>query len=255
MREYDPASEMEHLKAIYGVPRVLAKDFEECRDNGVLAWNAEAILNCAVRCVIAGYGAVVEELLLMCERFAAGAIEANELSAEDQACELGSTYLNLALCRWLTKGVHDEESFHKMVDLYDAHLKDERNKIEWLDLDLTLQEYVAAGAYLRAIALFERAGLKSPEAPKKARRPAAAAYILSQHRLDQRFDEIDIRSMLSRLFKSHVSTHWLGKGHNAMVVVWMKAAFWTPGVSAIETVLRCYDYMPQYTRPLIGPNT
>jgi hypothetical protein len=242
MAYFDPESERRHLQAVYGVPRLLAKDFVKCQAAGALGSNARALLDGALRCILVGYDGSVGELLKTCEEFLLGAIDIQELSAD--AISLGSAYGDLAICRWLCAAVQDQISFDEMADLYDRGLSTGQ-RVEWTDLDLILHEYLAAGHAAKAIATFERAGVKEPASPRRAKRAGAAAYVLAQQMLDGRYDAGDVEAMLNSLFESHVSTKWLGKGHYRTAAVWMKVAFWSPGERAIETVLRCYDFLPQ----------
>jgi hypothetical protein len=49
--------------------------------------------------------------------------------------------------------------------------------------------------------------------------------------------------------KRSVKPVWLDFGHATTVALWMKVAFWKPGDDPIATLLKCYQFMPEFEPP------
>lgn len=67
----------------------------------------------------------------------------------------------------------------------------------------------------------------------------------------------EIADALERLFKANVRGPWLGREHYEPTATWVKVVFWKPGDSALATILRCYDFMPELAAvrpPARGPS-
>ena len=250
MSTFDPKVQMQHCQASYGATFWLAEDFGEVSATHHLANAAFCLLNNAILCVLSGWREPVEALLKKTEDWVIAALadpdDDSYWSASPPLAD-ANKYRVLALCRWLLHDFHDQASFDAMVDGYTKHFSDS-SRLTKDAADEHLPDYLVAGAHEKAIELFERAGLRPPKGHHLTD-SASVVYLIAQRHLTANYTEQDVKKSLDSLFKANVLEKWLGKGRNITVAVWMKFAFWKPNSSAMDTVLRCYDYMPALGKP------
>jgi hypothetical protein len=93
------------------------------------------------------------------------------------------------------------------------------------------------------------AGLKPPKRLRSIQGEGTMSYVLARHRLGLEYSEEEVRAALDSFFKRNMREQWLDRGQYDTVALWMKIAFWRPGDDPIATLLRCYDYLPEFERP------
>jgi hypothetical protein len=241
--DFDPKQSLHHLQAVYGVPRVLAHDFEEYRQRHVLHRHPQACLAHVLECIISGWNEPLEALMDSGERAAHASIAEHELG-EDQSFELSGVHLSLGMFHWLRNDVHTGE-LPSAIGYLDRYYEKQRT-LSKAEVSLSLSSYLCADADSGVITLFERSGLKPPKSARAARTPAMVAYIVAQHRLHGVHSRPDVEAAIASLFEHRYSKEWLAHGHFAMAGEWIKGALWKPGESAIAMIRSCNVYIPCY---------
>ncbi|MCO6454489.1 MAG: hypothetical protein J5I93_04155 [Pirellulaceae bacterium] len=249
MKAFDPSSTLRHLQASYGVPSLLAADFDLQRGQGNLVSYAQSFLNSAIECLVVGWNDPVSVLLEMADDWLRAAIESQE-KGRGYVPNLteAMSYRCLAMCRWLRGDQHDEELHRQVVAMWNAYYSAQSN-INRKSPDIALPDYINAHDYESAVALYERSGRKPPRTPRSAVREGCVCYVIAQRMLGRGYlGEDDVNAAIGALLTRGVG-EWLADGHNYRVAIWMKLTHWQPGAAAKATVLRCYDWMADAAPP------
>ncbi len=75
------------------------------------------------------------------------------------------------------------------------------------------------------------------------------SYVLARHRLGLEYSAEEVEKALRSFLKRNMHSHWLDRGLYRRVAQWMKIAFWKPGDDPIATLLKCYEFMPEFEPP------
>jgi hypothetical protein len=251
MKKFDPLHAREILDdRATGYRWTLSREFERSKALGGLASSAHAYLNMAIECLLVGYDEPATQLLTRARDWLTVAINEHEQSKWPGALR----YLDLAMCNWLLDGMHDIDNLNRFVDYEDRRLAGSGRRPSKLEVSLTLEGYVDAGACGQALAWFAKAGLSVPKSAAAARSEAQLCYVMCRHRLSEGYSEAEVQTAAQKVLKRSVNT-WLLDGHFARAAEWMKIVHWQEGKSGLspkEAVLKCYDYLPDVAPPPAG---
>jgi hypothetical protein len=120
------------------------------------------------------------------------------------------------------------------------------------EVSFVLKNYADAGAYVRAIEIFDAVpGFAPPESLSKIRSEGQMVYILAQHHVHGQFTKNEVADAGEKFLKRNVE-QFLGNGRYIDAVQWLKILHWNDTdrtVSPIDIVMKCYDYLPDRTPP------
>ena len=255
MVPFDPATEKAFLlgSSAFGFEKPLKESIEEGKAESTLGAYSGALLTKALRCWLVGLDDPAARLLRKAHQWVLAAIEANERPMHyfPDATE-AERFLTLAMCNWLLHGSHDADAFQKYIENEDRYLLHSKFAKDKVTISLTLPDYANAGAWGRAVEIFEQTPkLSPPESLRKIRSEAQMVYVLCQHHLRGQFTKQEIAVTGEKFLSRNVET-WLGNGHYLRAVQWLKILHWNDTdrtASPKEIVLKCYDYLPGRTRP------
>lgn len=252
MKKFDPFYVRQILDGGTGYRFFLTFDFEKAKNAGGLASSASAYINMAVKCILVGYDAPADQLLHRAFDWLTVAIKEHEkppaYGADGTEAE---RFFNLAMCNWLLHGKHDAESLNRFVEHEDRFLLSSKMWREKTNVSLTLVNYVDAGANEKVLEWFGKAALSIPKSSGAVRNEGQMCYIISRHRLGQKYLEIEIESAIEKFLKRSVNG-WLTDGHFSRAAEWMKVVHWQEGkadISPKEAVLKCYEYLSDVALP------
>ena len=169
-------------------------------------------------------------------------------AALDSENETGSwlTYQTLAMCGWMLERRHATEFYEESIRHLDLSLDDDP-----INVSLALPGYADGGAYDRILQIFgQTQRLHEPDSIKKARSEAQICYVIAKHRLGLDYTEVEVAEACDRFLLKSMDK-WLSDGHSVRAATWMKIIWSTrdPDLSPSDTLLRCYDYLPNCESP------
>lgn len=244
--QFDPMRIRDRLVGACGYEWSLAADFTESRQVGGLGGTADANLGKAIQCLLVGFDEPAERLLQKAVEWARVAIETNE---QPQRYFPGATeascFESLALCHWFLTNKHDTESFQKFVEHKDTWLNSQRRK-DKIGVSLTLVTYVDAGAFRRALDIFDSTpGLSAPTS-LRPRNEAEMSYILCRHHLGLQYSDEDVREVTMKFLNANMNK-WLSNGNWVRAAEWLKVIHWnnvSEPIPAKQILMKAYDYLP-----------
>ena len=235
MWQFDVGALRERLRAVYGVPRDLARNLDECARKGTLAVATTSILISATKSLVAGWLEPIPELLAKCEKFALATIEQNSGSTFERAI----TYRDLGFCRWLQRDRNDDETFELMAEQYARYpFKD------WHSLEYNLVNLVGGQQYEAALKLVKDGELEPPRTWNDCDTSPHYAYLFAaNHGRDEKV--LETKSAVERFVSQTVLPKLFPNGHWIEGAMWMKIARWSKGTSARDAVPSCLEFEQQ----------
>jgi hypothetical protein len=209
----------------------------------------DSILDTGVECLLLGRFAIGSELLQKARVFLAAAIEQQEIPRGYRRggaeCHRLRDYV---MCNWFLDGQQDTALLKEAVRWKEIWFAEtgESNKTE---VQLSLSGYLDAEEYDALFARFDAAKLKPPNKLSSIRGQGTMCYVLARHRLGLEYSDEEVKKALKTFFKRNVQPEWLDFGHATTVALWMKIAYWKPGDDPIATLLKCYEFMPEFEPP------
>ncbi len=230
----------------------LAHDYEKSAANSVSGHVADANIGEAISCLLVGYDGPGEQLLVHARHWLRLAIANEERShAYAQYATEAERYLNLATCNWLLEDRNDLESVQAYLTCR-RHLSSIHGPSKYISF--VLPNYVDAGAFREALALFEASPLKPAPSLSRIVSEGQMCYVLCRHLLGEAYSAPEVAAALRR-FLDRAINHWLLDGHWATAAKWMKIVHWNGHeheLTARQALLKCYDYLKD---PIpIGPD-
>jgi hypothetical protein len=245
-KAFDPRQVRSTLVGDLGIEWQLGRSFEDSKSCGGLSSGAHADLGAAIECILVGLDEPATRLL---EKARTWATEAVHSDAEVAGW---LTFETLAMCEWLLANRHDSEMYRKLTAHMDRSLAVPSIAKDPLEVSLCLPGYLDANAYERVLDIFEKTPrLVEPDSLAKVRNEAQMCFIIAKHRLGLEYSEPEVTNSCSTFLRKRMDK-WLRDGHSVRAAEWMKIVFWNPqqgSLSARDTVLRCYDYLPGCPRP------
>lgn len=162
------------------------------------------------------------------------------------------TFETLAICEWLISGRHEPELYGKLVDLKFKALSGAQTPFDKINVSFALPAFIDAGEYEQATKVFGLCkALKMPNRLSQIRNEAQLCLAIAKHRLGLDYLEDEILQVCEKFMLKNMDK-WLGDGHSIRAARWMKIIYWNPEPakrSPFETVLKCYDFLPNCERP------
>jgi hypothetical protein len=249
---FDPVKRRSLLLGDLGVEWELRQDFDECRALGGLGGNADAFLGSGILCLLIGLDQSASKLFQKAKQWIEAAIANDERPNWYRAGGTeASRYHTLAICNWLLDARHDADSFQHYVSFEDQYFMDPQVARDKIEASLVVPAYVSARALQRALEIIAMARIPEPKSLNGIRSEAQMSYALARHRLGLEFTSDEIDTALQRFLTRHMDK-WLGDGHAVRAAEWMKIAYWDPSESRIsphDAILKCYQHLPNCTRP------
>ena len=109
------------------------------------------------------------------------AIESNEVNKNyyspdfDEAARLRY----YAMCNWFIDGVHDDHSLRASIG-FEEKYNSRQKKLDKVSMQLSLEDYLDAGACAELIARFDQAGLKKPANLLRIQGAGTMAYVIAR---------------------------------------------------------------------------
>ncbi len=250
---FNPHELKERLLGDFGYEWSLEDRFDEVKRIGGLASTADADLAVAIQCLLVGFDDAAERLLHKAVKWVQAAIAENERPQRyfPNGTE-ASRFHTLALCNWLLHAEHDTESFREFMSYEDSYLASSMAGKDKLSVSFVLPGYVNAGAFDRALEIFERTrGLSAPKTLGALRSEGAMAYVISRHRLGLQYSEHEVAAATARFLTRNMDD-WLGRGHWVTAAEWTKIVYWNgneESLSPKQALMRCYDHLPHWDPP------
>jgi hypothetical protein len=245
-KAFDPRKVRNTLLGDLGIEWQLGRSFEDSKSCGGLSSGADADLAAAIKCILVGLDEPATRLLAKANKWATEAV------VSDREVAGWDTFETLAMCEWLLANRHNSETYRKLTAHMDRSLAVPSIAKNPLNVSLSLPRYLDAGVYERVLEIFEETPrLLEPDSLAKVRNEAQMCSIIAKHRLGVAYSEAEVTDSC-RMFLRKRMDKWLRDGHAVRAAEWMKIVFWNPqpgALSAMPTVLRCYDYLPGCQRP------
>jgi hypothetical protein len=119
-----------------------------------------------------------------------------------------------------------------------------------------LSDYLASciqgEQYARGVSLYERIGTRKDIDPARMTKVEELGYWVCRENLMQgRIPTDTYVAVGERILKRYLQSDWLCHGQMLMAAHWLKILYWHSGVTptALETILKGYDLMPDVQRP------
>ena len=248
---FEPRRDREQLlNATFGIHNSLCEDFHEVQSRHALQGHASSYLNDAIRCFLVGLFDEGRALAVKARDWLQAAIEQGEIpNYYFHGGTESRRYDELAQCNWLLRSQHDADNLAASVRWRDVYLTEDD---DWTntEIQLTLPLYLEAQAYERVNEIFGQSTIKPPKSLKHIRGEGTMSYVLACARQTHDHSAPELQDALDRFLRRQVR-YWLGYGHYTNAARWMKIAFWQTGTDAVSTLLRCYDYLPEFERPAV----
>jgi hypothetical protein len=247
MKIFDSYHARQVLDGEVGYRWSLTRSFEKSKSLGGLASSANAYLNMAVKCLLVGYDEPAEALVRRAFDWMTIAIRDQERPRTyvPDGTE-AQRYIDLALCNWLMRGVHDTENFGLYVEHRERFFAGSDLSSNKSEISLTLPKYVDASAYQEALERFAHAHLSPPESLSSIRNEGQMCYALCRNKINGEYPSAELRSSIEIFLKRNVNS-WLVDGHLLRAAEWMKIVHWREGAAGLspkQAVLSCYAYLP-----------
>jgi hypothetical protein len=246
--KFDPLSDRAVLEDLT-IPLAKRDTIDEAREQRALYGFGSSILDTGIECCLLGYFDDGRELLAKALSFLRAAVEENEVP---KSYSRGATeklrLCDFALCEWLVEGRNDLSKRTQAVRWKELWF-DALGRTDKTEVQFNLPYYLDAQAYETLFHRFQVTGLMPPKSLRQIRGEGTMAYVLARHRLGLEYSEKDVSRGLDSFFKRSMRSAWLDYGLRDTVALWTKIAFWRPGDDPIATLLRCYDYLPEFERP------
>lgn len=230
----------------------LSHDYEKSAAEGVSGNVANADVGEAVKCLLVGYDGPGEQLLRRARHWLNLAVE-NEEKPHDYAggWTEARRHLDLGICNWLLGNRNDAENMRAYLSY--APRVSAGHKISKY-ISFALPNFVDAGAYQEALALFAASPLKPASSLSRIVSEGQMCYVLCRHLLGLEYSAQEVAAALRR-FLDRAVNHWLLDGDVVALARWMKIVHWNghePELTARQALLKCYDYLKN---PIpIGPD-
>jgi hypothetical protein len=153
-----------------------------------------------------------------------------------------------AMCNWFLHKEHDLESLKEAVRWREIWFEETKNNDKY-NVQLTLPGYLDAEEYDTLFRRFKIAKLAPPKNLRNMRGEGVMSYVLARHRLRLEYSAEEVDKALRSFLKRNMHSEWLDRGQYTTVARWMKIAFWKPGDDPIATLLKCYEFMPEFVPP------
>jgi hypothetical protein len=252
MLNFDPQECRRRLdNDIGGYAWALRHSVEQTASEGGLASSASADLDIAIKCILVRYDGPALQLLNRVRDWLMLAFANNE---RPYVYSKGGTeahwHLDLALCNWLLGNQHDEENFRLYVQNEEYHLGHTHLAQDKREISLVLPHYVDAGAYQEALARYAGAGLAPPARLSAIRTEGQMSYVLCRQQVGEDYGPGEVEAATDR-FLSRSLHDLLRNGQWSRAAEWMKIRHWNrrSGVSAVQALMKCYDYIPGVLPP------
>jgi len=241
---FDPINDREMLLGDCGLKRCLGRDLDGAKAVGGLASSAHSFLNFVVNAFIVGEDDLALKVLEKALHWVETSLVENEIPSRyfPDAFE-AERFHTLAMAKWLLRGEHDGPSLERIVYYEDQYLTKTKYDEDKASISLTLVEYADAGAYERALELFEKARFTPPKSLGKIRGEAKMVYVLARHHLGQQYTAEEV-GRAARSFLTANMDAWLA-GHGLRAAEWLKIVYWNDA-SAAQFSVR--DVLPEFTR-------
>lgn len=161
-----------------------------------------------------------------------------------------------ALGTWVRDGVSIPAEWEEVRECSDAALQDANAFSPDLIATDRLDDYMAfcfqAEQYGIGIAEFEaRCGTKHLSFCGSLT-PRELGYALCLHKARGQFERLELLNAGRKLLQSRLEREWLGRGQAIRAATWLKIVYWhhDPSISALQTILRAYDDMPNVQKPV-----
>jgi hypothetical protein len=236
-----------------GYRLTLSHTFEETKAKRSLTYITWHQLNDAVLCFILGFDEPAVELLERAFDWVRIAIEEDEdRSHETPGVMRGMRFRTLAMCKWLLRNEHDEESLRQAAQYADRVRIAQRFEQDLAGVSLSLPEFADAAAYERALEIFaDCTKLSPPKSLGKINNEAQMVYVLARLKLGIEGDEAAVAAGANKFLRKHMD-HWLEHGHYDRAAQWLKILHWNDTdrqQPAKLVVMKCYDYLPAQRPP------
>jgi hypothetical protein len=257
MTTFDPANERRSLLGDCGYEFDLARNIDQARDVGGRGSSAHAFLGTAIQCLLNGLDEPAFQLLKKAKQWISVALAEKEIPKRylhDERYspdgEAALRYQTLALVNWLLCDQHDAESYRHFVEHQDRFWSSQVRK-DKVSASSLLPVYVDAREYRGALQLFTSSGLTVAKSRNLIRNEGQMAYVLCLYQLGEDFTKTEVDSITGKFLDSNVDG-WLANGHFVRAAEWMKIVYWregNAGMSAKDALLKCYDHLPDCSRP------
>jgi hypothetical protein len=245
---FEPAKNRQSLEELM-IPHARNAKFAEAFQLQALAGFGSSILETAMECLLLGHFEVGKELLSKAQGFLRAAIEHKQIPPNYGRGGTESLRLrDFAMCNYFLEKRSDCKNLKEAVKWKEIWFE-ETGESQKTEVQLTLPHYLDAEEYDVLFQRFEEAGLKAPKNLRNIKGEGTMSYVLARHRLGLEYSADEVQAALNSFLKRNVRAAWLDRGLYTDVALWMKIAFWKPGDDPIETLLRCYDYLPDFERP------
>jgi hypothetical protein len=252
MLNFDPQECRKRLhNDVGGYAWTLRRSVEKIASDSALGSYASFDLEMAIECLLVRYDRPALQLLNRARSWLMLAFANNE---RPNVYSKGGTeahwHLDLALCNWLLGNQHDEENFRLYVQNEEYHLSNTHLAQDKREISFVLPHYVDAGAYREALARYDGAGLAPPTGLGAIRTEGQMSYVLCRQQLGEDYEPAGVEAATDR-FLSRSLHDWLRDGNWSRAAEWMKIRHWNgrPGASAVQALMKCYDYIPGVEPP------
>jgi hypothetical protein len=249
---FDPAKKRVELdREDVGYRTALAIPMEKAIRVGGVAHLGAACLNEGVEALLIGYDSAAEQLLGRAHKLLVHAVEQQEIAHDHQPHGTEALRLNnLALAKWVLFNQHDQADLDLSVKHEALYLKTTKVSEHKVEISLVLPDYVNAGAFRQAVALYLEAGFVPPAKVAGILTEAQMSYVISRHALGADYALAETEAALHAFLRRNVN-EWLTRGNFSGAAMWMKIARWNgrTGVTAKQAIMACYDYLPGVEPP------
>jgi hypothetical protein len=207
------------------------------------------ILLTGVQCILLGEFNCGVNLLEKARMFVRAAIEQNEIPVDYGRGGTEDFRLReFAQCNWFLDRQHDLEALKEAVKWREIWFEETGDNYK-TNVQLTLPNYLNAEEYEILLRRFDVTKLKPATSLSHIRGEGTMAYVLARHRLGLEYSDDEVANALNTFFKRNMRATWLDRGQYTTVALWMKIAYWKPGDDPIATLLKCYEFMPEFESP------
>ena len=245
---FDPVTDRATLLELM-LPLAKQDNLDEAREHRSLYGFGSSMLGTGIECFLLGYFEDGREISTKALSFLRTAVAEKEIP---KSYNRGATeklqLCDFALCEWLVESRNDLNKRTEAVRWKELWF-DSLGRTDKTEVQLTLPYYLDAEEYDALFHRYDAAGLKPPKSLRNIRGQGTMSYVLARHRRGLEYSDEEVRAALDSFLKRNVREDWLDRGQYDTVALWMKIAFWQPGDDPIATLLRCYDYLPEFERP------
>ena len=248
---FDPDKKRRDLEEL-SIPMAREDDYAEAFQSGLLESYGNSILSTAVECLLLGLFDTGDELLRKARTFLRAAIEYKEVPRGGPDASEEYRLEGFAMCQWLLERKHELASLKEAVRWRENWFEETGNR-DKTEVQLTLPNYLDAEEYDALFRRFDAAGIKPPKNLRQIKGEGTMCYVLARHRLGLEYSDDEVEAAVTSFLKRNMRSEWFNRGQRTTAALWMKLAFWKPGDDPIATLLRCYDFMPEFEPPQYPP--